>query len=78
MGYEEEEREEGESIQMEVKEEEVLGQLVEATGRPREDFTWEELQGHNQRALSVFIDTRNAHVIYWHGLTRKPGVARRP
>ena len=57
MGNEEEE----ESIQMEVKEE-VLGQLAEAMGRPREDLTWEELQGHNQWALNVFINTRNAHV----------------
>ena len=56
-----EEWEEEETIQMEVKEE-VLVQLAEAMGRPREALTWEELMGLNQRALSVFIDARNAHL----------------
>ena len=46
---------------MEVKEE-VVVQLAEAMGRPREDLSWEELMGFNQKALSTFIDARNAHI----------------
>ena len=53
--------EEVETIQKEVREE-VVVQLAEAMGRPREDLSWEELMGFNQKALSTFIDARNAHI----------------
>merc|ERR1711867_259859 len=53
--------EEVETIQKEVREE-VVVQLAEAMGRPREDLSWEELMGFNQKALITFIDARNAHI----------------
>ena len=70
-------REEGEGEEVAVADEEDLGEermeqelgeelmfkLCEAMGRPRDEVTWEELQGLNQHAISVFIDARNTHLM---------------
>ena len=50
-----------ETIQMKVKDVAVV-QMAKAMGRPREDLSWEELMDFNQKALSIFIDARNAHI----------------
>ena len=42
---------------------ELMDKLCKALGRPREEVTWEGLQGMNQRAISVYIDARNTHLV---------------
>ena len=40
----------------------ITQRLVEALGLPEEEVTVENLEGYNQKALSVKIDERNAHI----------------
>ena len=57
-------REEWEEERMEQElDEELMEKLCEALGRPRDEVTWEELQGMNQQAISVSIDARNSHLV---------------